>query len=78
VDAQIIRDHISNKSRGFGYVTFHDENTVDHVVEIPHRICDKDVSIFILFFSFLASHSGELGGFFFVVVVEASRYFFGD
>jgi len=45
VDAQIIRDHISNKSRGFGYVTFHDENTVDNVVEIPHRICDKDVDV---------------------------------
>ena len=43
VDAQVIRDHASNKSRGFGYVTFQDEETVDIVVDMSHRIGDKDV-----------------------------------
>lgn len=45
VDAQVIRDHVSSKSRGFGYVTFQDEDTVDDVVEMPHKILDKDVDV---------------------------------
>ncbi len=44
MDAQVIRDHVSNKSRGFGYVTFQDEETVDILVDMTHRIGDKDVS----------------------------------
>lgn len=41
VEAQIIRDRTTGRSRGFGFVTFHEESAVDAVVNNKHIIMGK-------------------------------------
>jgi len=45
VSAVIMLDNLSRKSRGFGFVTFDEENVVDHVLSRQHVLNGKPVEL---------------------------------
>jgi RNA recognition motif-containing protein len=44
-DAQIMKDRATNRSRGFGFVTFDHESAVDKCLETSHKLNNKLVEV---------------------------------
>lgn len=49
VEQEIMIDYATGKSRGFGFITFDDEDIVEEILSlgIMHEINDKKVSLFL-------------------------------
>jgi len=45
IESQVMIDHDSGRHRGFGFVTFDNEDTVDHIMQQQHEIDGKPVEI---------------------------------
>jgi RNA recognition motif-containing protein len=47
-DAVVMKDPVSRRSRGFGFITFSDVNAVDNALaHVPHTIDARKVNIYI-------------------------------
>jgi RNA recognition motif-containing protein len=44
-ESQIIKDRATGRSRGFGFITFESELTVEHVLSLSHQLSGKKVEV---------------------------------